>query len=138
MSQADAKNWKTAAYAAVAGHYKLLEEKESWEERIAASRAECARLGVSFGWDDEPAVANTSRALVCPCGTIIPLDYDNERAPRTDGVLHCKACREKTRAAVEADAAEEALRAKIEKPGDAAPAPVPSPSMKPAVEDIPF
>lgn len=126
------KNWKAAAFQALADYYKVEAERASFEERLEQAQKAAERAGVSWRYGS-PSVELHEEAHGCACGAVIVRHY-GEPIP-----VHCKACIEKTRAAVEADAAEEALRAKVEKPGDAhPPGPVSPPPTPRPVEDIPF
>lgn len=115
--QEPAKGWKPKAFAAIANFYKVLEERSTFEERLAEAREQCVRAGVEFSSyrDDSPSVTATE-AVVWPCGAVVPLDYDSRRLPRgPDGVLHCATCREKTTQAQREDADSAAI-ATTEKP----------------------
>lgn len=106
-AQEQVKGWKAAAYAALSKYYAIEAERATFEERLALARVEAEKVGVSFEYNT-PRVESADAALRCPCGTVIPLGYDEQRLARgTDGVLHCAPCREKTAAAVAADAKEE-------------------------------
>lgn len=105
-TQPKAQGWKPKAYASIAKYYALLEEEASFKQRLEETQLECEKLGVDFRYGG-PQV-NGEDALICPCGTIVALSYENDRAPRVDGVLHCAPCREKSREAAKQDAKEEA------------------------------
>jgi len=126
------KNWKIAAYAALAEFYKVEAERATFEERLEEAKRVAARAGVSWRFGG-PSVENVSEAYACVCGAVIAIFYGDARP------VHCRECVEKTRLAVEADAKEEALRAKVEKPGDVhPPGPVVPPAPAPSTEGAPF
>jgi hypothetical protein len=138
VSQENAKGWKPKAYAAISKFYKVLEERATFEERLDEARAACVRAGVEFSsYRDNSPTVTTDDAVVCPCGSIVPLDYEARRLPRgPDGVLHCAACREKTQQVQRDDAASAAV-ATTEKPSTLAP-PSPVAPVGPRHEDVPF
>ncbi len=132
-AQENAKNWKGRACAALAKFYAVKAEQEEFETKLEAAREECRKAGISFRYShSEPDMPSASAALICPCGTVVPLDWDNERVPRTAGVLHCAACREKAATAAREDAIAEG------RPDPAAPTPKAAPITATKPEEIPF
>ncbi len=128
------KNWKAGAYAALAEYYKVEAERASFEERLEQAKVACIRSGVSFRYG-HPEVPHDD-AYACNCGAVVTYDWTVKTKPETHV---CAACREKTEAAVRADQAEEARRAKTENSGDVhPPGPVLPAPPKPPVDDIPF
>lgn len=110
------KNWKAAAFQALADYYKVEAERQSFEERLEKARADAERAGVSWRYGS-PSVEHAHEAYACACGAVVVRNY-GDPVPQ-----HCATCIEKTRAAVEADAKLEGRE------------PPPGP---PAKEDSPF
>lgn len=113
------KNWKAAAYAALAEFYKVESERASFEERLEKARRDCERAGVNFRYGS-PRVEDSDVAYTCNCGAIVTY-YFGQQLPATHV---CAECAEKSSAAAAQDAALEGR-------------PVPAPAPKPA-EEIPF
>ena len=91
------KNWKGAAYQALAEYYKVEAERASFEERLEQAQKAAVRAGVSWRYGT-PGIESSQDAFACACGAVVPREYG---APVPD---HCPDCIEKTRAAVSADA----------------------------------
>lgn len=133
MSQENLKNWKGRACTALAKFYAVKAEQEEFESKLEAAREECRKAGITFRYSEsDPDMPNATEALGCPCGTVVPLDWDNTKLPRQDGVLYCAACREKSAKA----AREDAIASGLPDPAlKTAPKPVTPPA---PAEEIPF
>jgi len=106
------KGWKPKAFEALAKYFTLLEERASYESRIEEAQRVCERAGVRFRYGG-PEVPSSEAAYACPCGTVIPNDYDTMAflTKNPGAQLHCDACREKASTAAKEDAKLEATSA---------------------------
>jgi hypothetical protein len=115
-TQKPLKGWQAAAHGALAKYYTVLAERETYEVRLEAAKAEAERAGVSFRFG-EPKVDAGEEALRCPCGAVVVLDYYRRADRDSKATIHCQPCRDKSAEAAAQDAELEGTPLPAQKPG---------------------